>query len=276
MERQRRVYPIQKSRDGRLSYLLLFLSAVVLLSGLVWRPETAPLSIQPVQTQTPIPLDEPFDETLTQQEFILPSAEWYALQVGAFENEDAARQTAERFMRRGAAGYIWLDGRYRVLAAVYPLREDAQLVRRQLEEIHSVDSFLYEISLPGIQVRMSGMKGQLDILQAAFVHASDLVKQLQRLSVMMDRQEINVSEAIEQMKVLNENAVSVTLRLQQRFPSPRHDTVSGLVHCFSDYTAFFMTLDEKESEVAFGMKLKKQTFTSLHLLKQVYDTLSNT
>ncbi len=276
MERKRRVYSVQSPRDGWLSYLLLFLSSIVLISGLVWRPEMQSISIRPVATPTPIPMSEAFDETPAQMDFTLPSATWYALQVGAFENQKAAEETAERFMRRGAAGYVWHDGRYRVLAAVYPLREDAQNVRRQLEEVHSVDSFLYEIHLPAIQLRISGMQGQLDILQAAFDHGFQLVKDLQEMSVSMDRQEISVSEALERLKGINETLVEVSLRLEQRFVAPRHATVSGLVACMNDFNDFFTSLDEMESEVAFGMKLKKQTFVSFDHLRKIYDTLSTT
>ena len=81
---------------------LLFLSAVVVLSGLVWRGEE--VTIETAPTATPIPTDALFDETVEEREITLPSATWYALQLGAFESETAAEELANQFVKRGAPG----------------------------------------------------------------------------------------------------------------------------------------------------------------------------
>ena len=274
MQAGKRVYPRQREPGKWFSYLLLFLSAVVVLSGLVWRGEE--VTIETAPTATPIPTDAYFDETVEEREVTLPSATWYALQLGAFESETAAEELANQFVKRGAAGYVWHDGRYRTLAAVYPTREDAQGVREQLSEAHSVDSYLYQIDLPSLHVLMKGMKGQLDILEAAFEHAHDLVANLQTLSVSLDRQETSGQEAIELLAGLGGQAETVALRLEQRFSLPQHQTVEGLLACFEDYASFLETLAETDSEATLGMKVKRQTLSTLNHLKSVYDALSNT
>lgn len=276
MERHTRVYPAESRGRGWLSGLLLFLSAAVVLSGLVWRERPSDLSIQAVATATPIPLDSAFDETPVQEELTLPGATWYALQLGAFENEAAARQISEQYARRGAAGYVWHDNRYRALAALYATQEDAQNVRVQLEKQHSIDTYLYPVELPAIRVRLSGMRGQLDILQAAFVHGGDLVSQLQRLSVSLDRQEANAQEAVQALQALCGQVEAVALRLKQRFTAPRHQAVEGLIACMEDYMGFCSALDTQESNVSLSARVKGQAFQSLELLKRVYDSLSHT
>ena len=213
---------------------------------------------------------------LEEREITLPSATWYALQLGAFESETAAQELGQQFVKRGAAGYVWHDGRYRTLAAVYPSREDAQAVREQLSEAHSVDSYLYQIDLPALHLLMKGMKGQLDILEAAFAHANDLVANLQEASVAMDRQEMSGEEAAQLLNGLGEQVSTVSLRLQQRFSAPRHQTVEGLIACFEDYASFLETLDAADSDATFSMKLKRQTLSTLNHLKGVYDALGNT
>lgn len=274
MQGRKRVYP---SSNGKwMSGALLIVSAALLLSGLIWRDAEPLLSISPVPSATAIPLDEGFDDTLGQREITLPSATWYALQLGAFESEKAAAELAQQYTLRGAAGYVWHDGRYRTLAAVYPLRDEAQSVRRQLHEKHDVDSYLYQIDLPAIRLRLSGMNGQLDILEAAFLHANDLIAELQRISVAMDRQEANADEALETLHALKNQMQTVVLRLHQRFASPRHAAVEGMIACLEGYTAFCGELSQQENAVALGMKIKRQTLASLHKLKQVYDTLSHT
>lgn len=276
MDGSKRVYPREKQPGKWFSYLLLFLSAVVVMSGLVWRGGGEELSIEPVVTPSPIPTDAYFDETPEQRELTLPASCWYALQLGAFESETAAGELARQFTQRGAAGYVWQDGRYRTLAALYPTQDEAQNVRRRLSEQHTVDSYLYRIALPALHVRMSGMKGQLDILEAAFTHGNDLVSRLQAISVMMDRGEKNAQEAVECLTALEGQMQTVNLRLQQRFIRPRHQTVEGMIACFEDYLAFCQKLDPNESAAALSVKLKWQTFASLEKLKHVYDALGNT
>ena len=48
--------------------------------GLVWRGEE--VTIETAPTATPIPTDAYFDETVEEREITLPSATWYALQLG--------------------------------------------------------------------------------------------------------------------------------------------------------------------------------------------------
>lgn len=276
MERRRRVYPAERHNSGWLSFFLLSASAIVLLSGWFLQDKGDGLTISPLNTRAPIPLNENFDETPAEREMTLPSASWYALQLGAFESETAASELARQYMQRGAAGFVWHDGRYRTLAAVYPLKEDAQNVRRQLQENHAVESYLYQIDLPSIHIRLTGMEGQLEILEAAFLHANDLVAELQSLSTAMDRQEISREETLKKLLSLKEQMDLVALRLQQRFASPRHETVTQMVEFLAGYETFCSELSEQDSAVTLGTKLKHQTLASLFQLKQVYDTLHHT
>ena len=276
MEGNRRVYPANRPAGKWLSYLMLFLSAVIVLSGLVWRGDGDGVTIALSPTQTPVPTAEVFDETLEEREITLPGSTWYALQLGAFENENAAQELAQQYAMRGAAGYVWYDGRYRTLAAVYPTRDDAQYVRTQLVQEHTVDSYLFQIDLPAIRVRMSGMRGQLDIWEAAFAQANALASGLQSLSVSIDRQELSVEEALAGVQALGQEADTVSLRLKQRFAEPRHASVEGLMACFSDYAAFLDTVSRNDSAVEMSTRLKRQTLRTLELIQAVYDGLSTT
>ena len=92
----------------------------------------------------------------------------------------------------------------------------------------------------------------------------------------MDRQELSGEEAAQTLGSLGNQVETVALRLAQRFSTPRHQTVEGLIDCFEDYAAFLDTLDTGDSEATFGMKLKRQTLSTLNHLKSVYDALGNT
>ena len=271
MQGKRRVYPSERKPAKWVSYSLLFLSAVILFSGVAARSGDDAV-IQTVATPSPIPLDAAFDETRETQEITLNGSVWYALQLGAFETEEAARQLAEQFQRRGAAGYVWQDERYRVLAAVYPEKEDAQAVRQQLREQHDVDSYLYEISVPALSLRMTGMKGQIEILEAAFLHADEM----ERISETLDRQEITPAEAVTELNTLREQVELVALRMEQRFAAPRNTAVERLIALFQDYAAFAREKTGQESNATLSRQIKYQTLRSIRLLLVLTGEMRNT
>ncbi len=275
MHEYKKVYPGGHAPARWIGWLLLILSALVALPGF-FQGDSSDSTITPLPTQTPIPLQEQFDETMESCRWSLPEVNWYALQLGAFEQKESAQALAEQFMGRGAAGYLWQEERWRVLAAVYSSEEDARNVRLQLSQQHGVDTYLFRISLPPIEVQISGMRGQIEILQAAFMHADDLIASLQEISLMADRSEIDREALAEAVSALSEQTKLVSLRLYQRFPEPRNATVNGLIRLFEDYAAYADSSMLDEAEVLLGARLKYQTICSLDLLKQVYDILGNT
>lgn len=272
MQTTKRIYPSERKPSKWMSYLLLFLSLVIILSGLFTKGREVP-SIEPIAEVTPEPFTDSFDETRATREITLKEQQWYALQLGAFENEDSAREQAALFQKRGAAGYLWQDSRFRVLAAVYPLRDDAQRVRDQLQENHAVDSYLFEIALPALMLRLTGMNGQLDILEAAFIHADDTIAALQSLSVTLDRQEISNEEAAEQLRIRMQQLDQVSTRLSQRFAQPRNNAVNQLIAFFDDYGEFVNGLSSDLTNAGLSVAVKYQTLRSLWLMVQLRDTL---
>lgn len=275
MQTRKRVYPSERKPAKWVSYSLLFLSAVILFSGVAAR-SGGDAVFETVATPSPIPLDAAFDETRETREITLNGSVWYALQLGAFETEEAAGQLAEQFQRRGAAGYLWPEERFRVLAAVYPEKEDAQAVRQQLRDQHDVDSYLFEISIPSVSLRMTGMRGQIDILEAAFLHAEELIRQMERISETLDRQEITPAEAAEELNTLREQVELVALRMEQRFLSPRNAAVTGLIGLMRDYATFAREKTGQESNALLSRQLKYQTIQTIRLLLELTDELRNT
>ena len=84
------------------------------------------------------------------------------------------------------------------------------------------------------------------------------------------------AETLEILTGLNQQLMTVSLRLRQRCLSPRPAVVDGLLACFEDYAAFVQTIAQAQTEVELGRRLKYQTLSSLHQLQEVYDTVSNT
>ena len=273
---EKRVFRTAGFGGRLLNGALLFLSAVVLLSGLATGGAGDSMSVAVKPTETPIPLEEAFDETPDSREWTTPRQLWYALQLGTFDNAESAKELAGQYRQRGAAGFVWEDNRFRTLAALYVSREDAQGVRTKLWENHGIDAYPYEIELPALTLRMSGMKGQLDAMQAAFERGQELIAALQDLSTRMDRQETTVGEAQTELQALRESARTVSLRLQQRFAKPRHASVDALIALFDELTAFCDALPKEPSAVELATDVKYQALSTLYRLKTVCDQMSAT
>lgn len=276
MEKRKRVYPTERNHNRLICSVLLVLAFALIMSGVFAKEKGEAFLLQKVPSSTPVPLDESFDETWTEIDVELPEYRWYAIQTGVFENEETARQSALAFQKRGAAGYLWENGRFRVLASAYPAEQEAQNVREQLREQHQIDSYLYQISFPGVTLRLKGMQGQLNILQAAFSHVHELAIQLQKLSVALDRQEVSVQETVQSVLAMKTQMDIVSLRLRQRFVAPMPETVEAILAVFDEFNTFASGFSDDESAAAAGIKLKYQTFVTLWNIQTVYHTLNDT
>ena len=255
---------------------MVLLTGVTIAGGFINRGAHSQFLLEKLPSETPIPMNETFDETMTEEIIELPACEWYALQFGAFDNETSAQEASKVYQRRGAAGYLWYDQRYRVLGAVYSDRDDARAVREQIKDQHSVDSYLYTISFPTVSMRIKGMRGQLEILQAAFMHAHDAVFRLQELSFQMDRQELSVQESMQRLLADCEQFDVIRLRIRQRFSAPIHPTIQALLAYLEEYRRFVNSFSVDQNTVIAGMNIKYQTFMQLDYLRKIYDTLELT
>lgn len=276
MEKRKRIYPAGTNANRVFNGILLGLALMIFLTGILSKKKVPNFQLEQLPGQTQIPLSEQFDETISETVIDLEEQNWFALQTGVFENEASAKQSALSFQKRGAAGYLWQDGRFRVMAAVYSTQEDARYVRQQLQEQHQIESYIYRISFPAMSLQLKGMRGQMEILQAAFAHVHDLVSQLQQISYEMDRQECSVEECVTKIQALQTQLDIVSLRLQQRFVSPVPETVKALLNCLNDFADFGAKLTEEESAASLGMKLKYQTFVTLWNIQEIYHTLDHT
>lgn len=271
MEDNKRVYPSGAFPGKVLSYLMLFLSAVIVLTGFLGRNIEDRLTVELAVTPTPEPMGETFDDTMETREWTLPGGMWYALQFGVFESEEAARSVAETYQNRGAAGFLWHDTRWRVLAALYRDRLDAQNVRDRLHERNDLDSYLFEITLPALTLRLKGMAGQLDALQGAMEHGLQQVDRLQTLALQMDMQELSVVQAREALAQLSSEAGEHARRLAQRFPEPRHATVEGVILALEARAAFAGTFPQDASAVQMAASVKHETLSMLRRMVAIYE-----
>ncbi len=270
---EKRVYP-SKSRRWT-AYALLIVSLALVVTGLFGRG--APMddvALIPQVAPTPDLSAEEYDQTPTERELTLPERTYYTIQLAAYENEQSAMDSAAAFQKRGAAGYVMHDMRYRVLAALYLDRMDAQLVRVQLNETNGLDAYVYPVTLPSITLRMTGSVGQLDALEAACDGALTLLDELQALSVHLDRQTLTAEETVLALREHGETARLLATRLEQRFTPPRHKAVECLQQGLAAFGAAAAAASAKDGSVLLATQTKYQAFALLDTWKTLTELLT--
>lgn len=130
----------------------------------------------------------------------------YALQMGAFSNEENAKSEADKLRTRGAAGYIYHKDLYRVFASIYQNEADAQAVRKQLLDSEGIEASVYVIQAPGAAFRVTASAEGLASVKSAFQALQTARDELYTLCTDLDRKQISQAEARTELKSLAEDA----------------------------------------------------------------------
>lgn len=216
-ERRRRV-----ARGGMGARALMALSALVVLAGLASRlTDGEELSAAVIATPTPTPLTAAFDETVETRQVTCPAETWYCLQTGVFSSAEAAQEKSQAYSDRGAPGYVAQDGdKYRVLLSAYGTQEDAQRVRERLDTQQAVDTYIHELTRPELPLRLTGMRGQLDVIEAAMTLLPALADQWRDAALLVDRGEMTLEETLSMAAEGLEQCRVMLQVLTERFVSP--------------------------------------------------------
>lgn len=165
-------------------------------------------SAAPVSSSTTAPNSDSgsSSKNASSEELSLKEFTSYALQMGAFSSEENAQAEAKNLRERGAAGYVYHDGHYRVFASVYQNEEDAQTVRKQLKESEGMESSIFVIQAPGANMRVTANEDGLASVKEAFTALETARDELYTLCTDLDRKETTEAKAREKLKSLAEHA----------------------------------------------------------------------
>lgn len=241
-------YRVRKRRGGLLLFLLLLLGAGVLL--LLRSGGALPVFFSPAPPLTP---EESAQETRT---LVLPGKTWYALQLGAFSEENAAHALAASYRTRGAAGFVQTREGFRVLAAAYASRAEAQAVQSRLGSMHGIETYVDEIVRPEITLRVTGQKAQLTALEDGFTTLSQCAEQLYALSLALDERRETVDAARQSLLSQRETAGALARRLETLFGADAPESVQPLIQALHDAEASLAEAAACTGETALGAQVK--------------------
>ena len=188
---RRRLRRVRMWRRGILAILALGAAAVLLLT------RRSPLmQAERIDAPTPTPVSQAFDQQVESREITLPEETWYAIQTGVFSTAEAAEEKAGAYASRGAPGTVVADGdKWRVFIACYGSEGDASAVRQRLGESQRVETYLFRWQSPELRLRLTGMAGQLDVVEAGLSLLRQAAEELRDTAILLDAGELTVTEA---------------------------------------------------------------------------------
>lgn len=203
----------QRRKTARIALLML-----VLIGGgtLLWGRLSGGLRLEQIGLPTSTPISSSFDKTTDTREVTLAAETWYAIQTGVFSTREAAEQKADAYTERGAPGTVIQEGeKWRVFIACYGTEEQAASVRTRLEQNQKVDTYLYAWKCPELRLRLSGMVGQMDVVEAGFTLLTSGAAAVRDAAIQLDAGELTtaktasaVDEWISQMALWRDTTVS--------------------------------------------------------------------
>lgn len=238
-------------RNSRGWLLLAVILLLATLGTLLWGRESMQgLLIFPSPTLSP---SESRQDTRT---VTLPGKSWFALQLGVFENEESARELAESFRARGAGALVTQQGNYRVLAAAYESRADAQMVQNQLRSQHGVEAYIWEIARQEIMMKISGQAAQLTALTDAYDALSQAELQLSSLSQGLDQNAMEKEAIDSALRSMRDTVSALQNRLHALFGENAHPAVRNVIALLSQTENGLAAALGSGSSLELGSKIK--------------------
>lgn len=199
-----RMYKRKRRRAQMMRRWMLLVLLLCAAGLLIWRSGRAAFITERISPPAPTPVTSAFDKTVETREVSLPAESWYAIQTGVFSTEEAARQKAEAYTKRGAPGTVVQEGaKWRVFIACYGTEAEAASVRTRLEQNQKVETYLYPWSCPELRLRLTGMAGQLDAVEAGFTLLISTASALRDTATQLDAAQLTIQESANAVAALN-------------------------------------------------------------------------
>ncbi len=243
-------------RGGGRRWIVWVILAPLLAAGAYAALQTLPKYAAPYLSIQPAPTLTPRDSAADSRVITLAGETWYALQLGAFDSADAARSLAEAYRVRGAGGLIWQQEVYRVLAAAYASRADAQAVQTRLMAQHGVETVVIDVRWPDVTLRVTGQKAQLDALTDAYDAFPKLIRHLSEWSSALDQGEAETSQALAALQSERDTASALAGRLQALFGDGGHPAVQDVRNMLAGVTAALDAALTAQSATRLGAQIK--------------------
>lgn len=128
------------------------------------------------------------------EKILLPDMTLYCLQIGAFNEQKNADDTATEAKGRGGAGYILTDGTMRVLLSGYKNEADQKSVAGSLAQTSGYQTYEYVLSAKGVTFNIQAQQNNIDSIKNFFTEAQTVHDAYYDLSVAFDSKKSTAAE----------------------------------------------------------------------------------
>ena len=217
------------------------------------------LSAEHVPAPTPTPVTSAYDETVETRQVTLQQESWYAIQTGIYSTAEAADEKRDTYAQRGAPGYVNQDdGKWRVYIACYGAKEDAAAVRERLSTNQDVETFLHTWVCPELTLRLTGMAGQLDVVEAGLSLIGSAANALRDNAALLDGGERTLAEAQSVVEALDESIRLWRETARERFTKPYPELVALEIGLAEDWDGKYAAMQQAEGATALSAAMKLQ------------------
>lgn len=246
----------QRAKVLRVMVLILLIAAAVLLA---WGRLPTDFITEHISAPTPTPVTSAYDQTVESREVTLVEEIWYAIQTGVFSTEEAARQKADAYTKRGAPGTVVQEGeKWRVFIACYGTEADASAVRTRLEQNQKVDTYLYAWKCPQLRLRLTGKAGQLDAVEAGFTLLTSTAAALRDTATSLDAAQLTTQEAQAAMSALDGQITLWEDTIRSRFGKSVPALVESMLTITASWDGRFQALQSSQDATALSAALKAE------------------
>ena len=129
-------------------------------------------------------------------------------------------------------------------------------MRQRLGENQRIETYLYRWTCPELQLRLKGMAGQVDVAEAGFTLLLQAARTLRDTASLLDAGELTLTEAQEQITVLDGQLTLWRQTAQERFGRNPPSPIKELLALSDAWAQIRGNLENQDSKTALSAQLK--------------------
>ena len=152
---------------------------------------------------------------------------FYAVEVSSFDNYNQAYDFASQLQKKGGAGYITYNKKYKVISSLYLTYNDAKSVADNIKSEYK-DACVYEIAFPEINIPKDITKEQQTAITTSFAVIKSAIATMTNIYLGIDKSELSEQSAHTMLNALYDDCLSQEDSIRTSFH--RLDTATYLKH----------------------------------------------
>lgn len=143
---------------------------------------------------------------------------FYAVEVDSFDKYDEAYAFAQELQKKGGAGYITYNKKYKVLTSLYLTNSDAKKVAENLEQDYP-NARVYELVLEDVSIPTDLDEQQSKTLTNSLAVAKSNISSMTNIYLSLDKGDISEQTAKTTLYTLSTDLISERTSIQTAFHS---------------------------------------------------------